>query len=152
MSLRSLLGRVAIAGAAGALLSSVVAAPALADDGDDGGDPGVSVQDGWDQGGDGDPGGNGGQGGDGDWGQGGNNNSRLARGVVTANTLNLRSAPNRGSQVIRVVHRGQRVSIFCQTPGQSVQGNNVWYLLTDGTWAWGSARYIDTIGTPPRWC
>ncbi|MEU1272017.1 SH3 domain-containing protein [Streptomyces sp. NPDC005799] len=77
---------------------------------------------------------------------------RLARGVVTASELNLRSAPNRGSQVIRVAHRGERVSIFCKTPGQSVDGNRLWYLLTDGTWAWGSARYIETIGTPPRWC
>ncbi|MCH5676434.1 SH3 domain-containing protein [Streptomyces gilvus] len=79
-------------------------------------------------------------------------NQRLARGVVTASELNLRSAPNRGSQVIRVAHRGDRVSIFCKTPGQSVDGDRLWYLLTDGTWAWGSARYIETVGTPPRWC
>jgi uncharacterized protein YgiM (DUF1202 family) len=215
MSLRSLLGRVAIATAAGALLSSALAAPALADSRDDGGDPGASLASGWDghgnQGGGGDPGGNGGQGGNGNQGggggqggtgnhaggggqggtgnqagggqggtgngngngngnqggggdpggngnqgggggQGGNNDQRFSRGVVTASTLNLRSAPNRGSQVIRVAHRGERVSIFCKAPGQSVDGNNVWYLLADGTWAWGSARYIDTIGNPPRWC
>jgi hypothetical protein len=51
-----------------------------------------------------------------------------------------------------VAHRGERVSIFCKTTGQNVQGNNLWYLLTDGTWAWGAARYIDTIGPTPRWC
>ncbi|MFF3333683.1 SH3 domain-containing protein [Streptomyces sp. NPDC002888] len=77
---------------------------------------------------------------------------RLYKGIVTANRLLLRSAPTRGSRVIRAVQRGDYVTIFCRTTGQSVQGNRTWYLLTDGTWAWGSARHIDTIGTPPRWC
>ncbi|MFJ9150147.1 SH3 domain-containing protein [Streptomyces sp. NPDC102270] len=79
-------------------------------------------------------------------------NSRLSRGVVTASSLALRSAPNRGGQIIRWADRGEVVSIFCQTRGQSVQGNPQWYLLTDGTWAWGAARYIRTIGPAPRWC
>ncbi|MBY8342683.1 SH3 domain-containing protein [Streptomyces spinosirectus] len=151
MSLRSALTRLAITTAAGALITSVAVVPALADDGWDGngGDPGSGQGDSgqsgdWNQG---DPGqsGNGNQGGD-------HGGQQYARGVVTASELLLRSAPTRGSQVIRVAHKGQHVSIFCKTPGQSVQGNHLWYLLTDGTWAWGSARYIDTIGTPPRWC
>lgn len=54
--------------------------------------------------------------------------------------------------MIRVAHRGEIVSIFCKTAGQNVQGNPLWYLLTDGTWAWGAARYIDNIGAAPRWC
>ncbi|MEU1189617.1 SH3 domain-containing protein [Streptomyces sp. NPDC005859] len=98
---------------------------------------------------------NGGDGG-GNWqngnGNGNQNDSRRYRGRVTASELLLRSAPTRASQVIRVAHRGEIVSIFCKTPGQNVQGNSLWYLLTDGTWAWGSARYIDTIGKAPRWC
>ena len=77
---------------------------------------------------------------------------RLYKGVVTADTLLLRSAPNRGSQVIRTAHRGEIVKIFCKTVGQNIQGNPLWYLLTDGTWAWGAARYIDNIGPAPRWC
>ncbi|MEU4044227.1 SH3 domain-containing protein [Streptomyces antibioticus] len=103
-------------------------------------------------------GGNGGNGNSGNWqsqgGNGGNggNTQRLYRGRVTANQLLLRSRPTRNSQVIRVVHRGDVVRIFCKTPGQNVQGNPLWYLLTDGTWAWGSARYIDNIGEAPRWC
>ncbi|MFF4361673.1 SH3 domain-containing protein [Streptomyces sp. NPDC001604] len=132
MSLRSTLIRLATATAACALVSSVAVSPALADDE-------------W-GGGDGDPG----------FGQGGehdHDHDRLARGVVTAETLFLRSAPNRGSQVIRVAHRGDRVSIFCKTPGQSVDGDNIWYLLPDGTWAWGAARFIEVIGhEQPRWC
>ncbi|MFJ1971870.1 SH3 domain-containing protein [Streptomyces sp. NPDC087903] len=89
----------------------------------------------------------------GDWDQHGNqNNQRLYRGRVTASTLALRAAPNRGGQVIRYAHRGEIVSIFCKTGGQNVDGNRLWYLLTDGTWAWGAARYIDNIGAAPRWC
>ncbi|MDT0386893.1 SH3 domain-containing protein [Streptomyces dubilierae] len=82
----------------------------------------------------------------------GHHGKHLYKGVVTANTLALRSAPNRGSQVIRYAHKGEVVSIFCKTGGETVKGNPLWYLLTDGTWAWGAARYIDNIGPAPRWC
>ncbi|WP_425540960.1 SH3 domain-containing protein [Streptomyces coeruleorubidus] len=85
-------------------------------------------------------------------GNGNHHDPRLYRGVVTANTLALRSAPNRGSQIIRHAHKGDIVSIFCKTGGETVEGNPLWYLLTDGTWAWGAARYIDNIGPAPRWC
>ncbi|WP_333741060.1 SH3 domain-containing protein [Streptomyces sp. IBSBF 2806] len=116
---------------------------------------GQNGQDGnWQSGGDG-GGGNwqsGGGDGGGNWQSGNQNDSRRYRGRVTASELLLRSAPTRASQVIRVARRGEIVSIFCRTPGQNVQGNSVWYLLTDGTWAWGAARYIDVIGTTPRWC
>ncbi|MEU0057350.1 SH3 domain-containing protein [Streptomyces sp. NPDC006334] len=115
------------------------------------------------QGGRGDGNGQGGRGdGNGQGGQGNNNGGnnqggqagghRLTRGVVTTSQLLLHSAPTRGSQVIRVARRGQVVSIYCKTVGQPVQGNRYWYLLTDGTWAWGAARYIDTRGSSPRWC
>ncbi|PKT67069.1 SH3 domain-containing protein [Streptomyces populi] len=78
---------------------------------------------------------------------------RLYQGRVTARGgLALRSAPTRGSQLIRVARQGEIVSIFCKTPGETVDGNPLWYLLTDGTWAWGAARYIDNIGPAPRWC
>ncbi|MGW4274583.1 SH3 domain-containing protein, partial [Streptomyces seoulensis] len=79
--------------------------------------------------------------------------TRFYRGRVTARGgLALRSRPDRGSQVLRVARPGEVVWIYCKTPGQSVQGNNVWYLLADGTWAWGAARFIDNIGPAPRWC
>ncbi|KUO14745.1 SH3 domain-containing protein [Streptomyces dysideae] len=87
-----------------------------------------------------------------DWGHHHDHDQRPSKGVVTADTLLLRSAPNRGSQVIRTAHRGDTVKIFCQAAGESVQGNPLWYLLPDGTWAWGSARYIKSIGAAPRWC
>ena len=149
MSLTLSLRRLGIAVAAGALVSVAAVTPAVADGdwGDE--DPGVSRQDdgGWNQRGDDDFDGRG----DHDH-QGGHDNPRLYRGVVTADQLALRSRPDRGSRVIRYAYRGERVSIFCKTGGSNVQGNPLWYLLTDGTWAWGSARYIDNIGPAPRWC
>ncbi|MEV2215878.1 SH3 domain-containing protein [Streptomyces sp. NPDC050997] len=153
MSLRSsLTHRLAIAAAVGTLTVATMATPAIADD---------------------DWSGEGGQtsGNDGNWSQNGNgygdtsttntnsnsnsnsnSNQRLSRGRVTASTLALRARPDRGGQIIRYAHRGEIVSIFCKTGGEKVDGNRLWYLLTDGTWAWGAARYIDTIGSAPRWC
>ncbi|WP_405916127.1 SH3 domain-containing protein [Streptomyces sp. NBC_00728] len=86
-------------------------------------------------------------------GDGRQDDPRLYKGRVTARGgLALRSSPTRGSQLIRVARQGEIVSIFCKTSGQTVEGNPLWYLLTDGTWAWGAARYIDNIGPSPRWC
>ncbi|MEU2913311.1 SH3 domain-containing protein [Streptomyces massasporeus] len=174
MSLRT---RLSIATVAGLLAAAATITPAAAlDDWDPSGGNGASHQDpNGGNGGNGNGGnGNGGNGGNGNgngnqgqngwngWnggsggngGNGGNSNdqSHLYRGVVTADTLALRSAPNRGSQIIRYAHRGDEVNIFCKTGGETVQGNPLWYLLTDGTWAWGAARYIDNIGPAPRWC
>ncbi|GAV42201.1 SH3 domain-containing protein [Streptomyces acidiscabies] len=130
--MRSTLTRLGIAGATAALALAAAVVPAAANDDWDGGGPRDN------------------------WGQGGHHhhdNPRLYQGVVTANGgLVLRSAPNRGSAVIRVAPQGEVVTIFCKTSGQSIQGNPLWYLLTDGTWAWGAARYIDNIGPAPRWC
>ncbi|MDX2547358.1 SH3 domain-containing protein [Streptomyces sp. WI04-05B] len=95
------------------------------------------------------------QSGNGDWSQHNNTSSNavLYKGIVTANGgLRLRSAPNRGSAIIRVAPKGSIVTIFCKVGGENVDGNSLWYLLTDGTWAWGAARYIDNIGAAPRFC
>ncbi|GHG97138.1 SH3 domain-containing protein [Streptomyces lanatus] len=152
MALRS---RIALSIAVGILASAAAVTPAVAVDeppGDSGQGEDWGGSEGGDQGGD-QGGGQGGDGG-GDWGGSGGDwggGQEFTPGRVTAGTLLLRSAPNRGSQVIRTVHRGDRVRIFCQTEGQSVQGNRHWYLLADGTWAWGSARYIETRKSP-RWC
>ncbi|MET7693297.1 SH3 domain-containing protein [Streptomyces sp. NPDC005483] len=146
MSLRS---RLPIAIAAGTLAVTALATPAVAGDewGDDPQDASANHQSqsqNWNQ----NENQNEGQ----HQNQNENQNSRLSRGVVTASSLALRAAPNRGGQIIRWADRGEVVSIFCRTNGQSVQGNRQWYLLTDGTWAWGAARYIRTIGSAPRWC
>lgn len=72
--------------------------------------------------------------------------------VVARSGLLLRDAPTRGSAVIRHEPYGAIVHIYCRTEGDTVDRDNKWYLLTDGTWAWGSARYVKTIGAAPRWC
>ncbi|MGW0710568.1 SH3 domain-containing protein [Streptomyces sp. NPDC002643] len=78
--------------------------------------------------------------------------NQIVKGQVIARSgLILRSAPNRGGAVIRVARQGEIVRIFCRTPGQNIDGDRNWYLLTNGTWAWGAARYI-VAETTPRWC
>ncbi|MFI6879635.1 SH3 domain-containing protein [Streptomyces sp. NPDC050400] len=82
-----------------------------------------------------------------------NNHPPVYWGRVTAKSgLLLRDAPTRGSRVIRTEPYNAKVPIFCKTGGDDVGGNHLWYLLTDGTWAWGSAKYIANIGAAPRWC
>ncbi|GAA2244339.1 hypothetical protein GCM10010145_08940 [Streptomyces ruber] len=76
---------------------------------------------------------------------------RTYEGRVTAHGgLLLRDAPHRGSAVLRVAERGEIVHIFCRAEGERVDGDKHWYLLTDGTWAWGSAQHIDTHERPRR--
>ncbi|GAA3492103.1 MULTISPECIES: SH3 domain-containing protein [Streptomyces] len=73
--------------------------------------------------------------------------------VVARSGLKLRDKPTRSSRIIRTEPYGATVHIFCRTTGDHVEGNDHWYLLTDGTWAWGSARYIvPKGGHSPRWC
>ncbi|MFJ9178336.1 SH3 domain-containing protein [Streptomyces sp. NPDC102360] len=72
--------------------------------------------------------------------------------VIAKSGLLLRDAPARGAKVVRSEPYHAIVPIFCKTSGDSVGGNSYWYLLTDGTWAWGSAKYIANIGAVPRWC
>ncbi|NEB75494.1 SH3 domain-containing protein [Streptomyces sp. SID14478] len=84
---------------------------------------------------------------------GANNHPPVYKGrVVAKHGLLLRDAPTRGGRVIRTARYNAIVPIFCKTGGDNVEGNHLWYLLTDGTWAWGSAKYINNIGAAPRWC
>ncbi|MER6980952.1 SH3 domain-containing protein [Streptomyces carpinensis] len=81
------------------------------------------------------------------------NGPRFYRGVVTARGgLALHTRPDRGGKALRVARQGEVVWIYCKTAGDTVGGNPRWYLLADGAWAWGAARYIDTVGPAPRWC
>ncbi|MFI5753847.1 SH3 domain-containing protein [Streptomyces sp. NPDC051569] len=75
------------------------------------------------------------------------------KGRVTARTgLLLRDRPTRSSRIVGSVDFGSVVDIFCKTRGDDVEGNDRWYLLADGTWAWASAKYISNIGRAPSWC
>lgn len=72
--------------------------------------------------------------------------------VIARPSLLLRDRPTRSSRVVGEVPYGTIVDIFCKTRGDDVDGNDRWYLLTNGTWAWGSARYIENLGAAPDWC
>ncbi|WP_066956426.1 SH3 domain-containing protein [Streptomyces lushanensis] len=75
------------------------------------------------------------------------------RGKVVARTgLLLRDKPTRSSRVVGELEYGDIVRIFCKVEGGDVEGNNRWYLLADGSWAWGSAKYIRSLGETPHWC
>ncbi|MER7799656.1 SH3 domain-containing protein [Streptomyces sp. BPPL-273] len=125
--------------AAGALAGALAVAPAAATDDRGGADSAAGVPAGVNRGD--------------DWGGGdGGRDQGRYRGVVTTDRLPLRTSPARGSEVIRYARRGETVRIHCKAPGDTVRGNPLWYLLADGTWAWGAARYIDNIGPAPRWC
>ncbi|MFG2884863.1 SH3 domain-containing protein [Streptomyces sp. NPDC048297] len=140
MSLRPALPRgLALAAVTGALLSSMVVVPATAADGGGDDTPDIGQQ------------ATGGQnevhGGRGD------RDPRRYRGVVTAHGgIWLHDRPDRGSLRVRFAAEGETVTIYCKAGSATVAGNPLWYLLTDGTWAWGSARYIQNVGPAPRWC
>jgi len=75
------------------------------------------------------------------------------RGRVIANGgLYVRTQPNTNSRVIGWHAQGSIVSIKCKVNGENINGNRLWYLLTDDSYGWSSARYIQNIGPAPRWC
>ncbi|MFD8805201.1 SH3 domain-containing protein, partial [Streptomyces sp. NPDC059597] len=83
----------------------------------------------------------------------GDRDPRRYQGVVRAQDgLWLRDRPDRSTRKVRFAEHGAKVSVYCKVKGSAVGGNPLWYLLTDGTWAWGSARYIANVGAAPRWC
>jgi hypothetical protein len=65
-------------------------------------------------------------------------------GEVTASTLNVRAAATTASAVQTRYARHTVISILCQTVGEVVDGNDVWYRTSDG---FVSARYV-SLTTP----
>ncbi|MFF9088193.1 SH3 domain-containing protein [Streptomyces sp. NPDC014991] len=132
---RSLTRCLAVAVAGGAPADGAAVAPAVADDGRGPAGPGSALRDD-------DPG--------------------PCQGAVTARGgLWPRDWPDRGSRRVRLVREGETVSVFRKTGGEPVRGNPLWYLLTDGTcawgpaagtWAWGPAACIRNVGPARRWC
>ncbi|MFF4352751.1 SH3 domain-containing protein [Streptomyces sp. NPDC001530] len=149
MSLRSTYTRLAIALAAGSLVALAGATPALADEDRD---PGSGDDRQRSEGGDGGFGnggdvrfGNDDEGGDDDL-----DDPDTTRGRVNVDGgLALRTRPDRDSRLVRIARNGEIVRIYCQTWGD--RDDDLWYLVTDGTWAWGPARFIEASSTP-RWC
>ncbi|MCC3651718.1 MULTISPECIES: SH3 domain-containing protein [Streptomyces] len=72
--------------------------------------------------------------------------------VIAHSGLLLRTAPNKGGHVVGSKPYGAIVKIKCKVRGQNIDGNNRWYVLKNGHYAFASARYIKNIGPAPRWC
>lgn len=72
--------------------------------------------------------------------------------VIAKTGLLVRNAPNQGGKVVGNLAKGSVVSIECKVNGQWIDGNPRWYKLSNGTYAWASARYIANIGAAPHWC
>ncbi|MFI1162798.1 hypothetical protein ACH4UM_04095 [Streptomyces sp. NPDC020801] len=64
----------------------------------------------------------------------------------------LHTRPDRGSRALRIARPGEVVWIHCRTVGRDVRGDRLWNLLAGRTWAWAPARFVHTLGFPPRWC
>jgi len=74
------------------------------------------------------------------------------QGKVTANGgLTIRSAPSTHTSNNGTVAKGKTVTIACKVPGSSVDGNRLWYKLSNGK-GWLAARYVDNVGKAPKYC
>lgn len=47
---------------------------------------------------------------------------------------------------------GTRIDLVCKVHGVSIGGNDLWYLVRGSQRRWVSARYVDNIGSAPRFC
>ncbi|MFE6777869.1 SH3 domain-containing protein [Streptomyces sp. NPDC057702] len=72
--------------------------------------------------------------------------------VIAKSGLLIRSGPSQKHKVVGALPYGTIVNIVCKVNGQNIDGNPRWYLLDNGKWAWGAARYIANIGRAPHWC
>ncbi|MFE7120504.1 SH3 domain-containing protein [Streptomyces sp. NPDC057654] len=72
--------------------------------------------------------------------------------VIAKTGLLVRTGPSTHYKVIGKHGYGKVVHIVCKVNGQNIRGNPRWYLLSDGTYGWSSARYIVNIGRAPAWC
>lgn len=73
--------------------------------------------------------------------------TNTAQGQMTGN-VNKRSGPSTADTKLGSYAKGTKVSFRCQVAGPSVDGNNRWYLTSDGK-AWVSARYVKNLDSGP---
>ncbi|MGW1374301.1 SH3 domain-containing protein [Streptomyces sp. NPDC002446] len=72
--------------------------------------------------------------------------------VVAKEGLVVRTGPSKHYRVVGSKQYGTVVGIVCRVNGQRVEGNPVWYKLSDSSYAWSSERHIVHDGEEPRWC
>lgn len=71
--------------------------------------------------------------------------------VIAKNGLVVRTAPSTHAGSAGSVAQGTTISIDCKVTGTRVDGNTLWYELSNGN-GWVSARYVDNIGAAPDRC
>ncbi|KAI9503840.1 hypothetical protein GGI26_005454 [Coemansia sp. RSA 1358] len=64
--------------------------------------------------------------------------------AIKGDVVNCRSGPGTSYGVKKTYNKGANVSISCQTPGTSVNGNNIWDKTSDGCYV---ADYYVSTGT-----
>ncbi|MER5179018.1 SH3 domain-containing protein [Streptomyces sp. NPDC002896] len=66
--------------------------------------------------------------------------------IAPGYTVNVRSGPSTSYSIVKVLPEGSKVTIFCQTPGQTVSGpygtSNVWDNIASGQYV--SDAYVNT--------
>ncbi|WP_107288228.1 hypothetical protein [Streptomyces sp. NBRC 110611] len=72
--------------------------------------------------------------------------------VVARSGLVVRTGPSYQYRALGSKQYGTVVGIVCRVKGQRVEGNPVWYKLSDASYAWSSERHIVQDGKRPRWC
>lgn len=72
--------------------------------------------------------------------------------VISKLPLTVRYGPNTVTKAVGSVKPGTTLWLSCKVRGNSVDGNNIWYLLPTGLHEWVSARYVDNVGRAPDWC
>lgn len=71
--------------------------------------------------------------------------------VTGENGVNVRSAPSIHSEATTSLEKDETVVLECKMRGTSVDGNKLWYAIHGGT-EWVTARYVENVGTAPKWC
>ncbi|WP_328384629.1 hypothetical protein OHS81_11035 [Streptomyces sp. NBC_00400] len=72
--------------------------------------------------------------------------------VVAEDGLVVRIGPSTRYRVVGSKEYGSRVGIVCRVKAERIEGNPVWYKLSDASYAWSSRRDIVSDGEAPRWC
>ncbi|MFL4492540.1 SH3 domain-containing protein [Streptomyces sp. VTCC 41912] len=72
--------------------------------------------------------------------------------VIAKNGLELRDGPGTAYRAVGSLPYGTVVTLRCKVNGENVHGNPRWYEVGEGRITWLSARYVETLGTAPRWC
>lgn len=73
--------------------------------------------------------------------------------IVARAGVVLRTGPSNEYRAVGSKGYGAVVGIVCRLNGQKIEGNRVWYKLSDSSYVWSSQRHIVRVGEePPRWC